>query len=114
MEKAGAVFRGVDECKTRGVSVYAHRADCAKTLKLPRFRSHHVCKVALDKADNNKGDWRLVTEQGEFSGKRKEDGPSLEGLKIGRRYQFTCLEEIEESPNGREQRTLFLVEHEPA
>jgi len=69
---------------------------------------------SLDKADNGKGDWRLVTDQGEFSGKRKDDGPSLEGLKIGGRYQFTCLEEIEESQSGREQRTLFLVEHEPA
>ena len=44
----------------------------------------------------------------------KPDGPSLEGLKIGGRYQFTCLEEIEESESGREQRTLYLVEHEPA
>lgn len=54
----------------------------------------------LDKADNGKGDWRLVTGQGDFSGKRKEDSPSLEGLKIGGRYQFTCLEEIEESQSG--------------
>ncbi|CAG1023249.1 hypothetical protein MTYM_02302 [Methylococcales bacterium] len=47
-EKPGAIFSGVDECKARGVSVYANLADCDKTLKLPRFRSHHVCKVALD------------------------------------------------------------------
>jgi len=47
-EKPDAVFNGVDECRARGVSVYANRADCAKTLKLPRFRSHHVCKVALE------------------------------------------------------------------
>lgn len=73
-----------------------------------------VLTGSLEKADNGKGDWRLVTEEGEISGKRKEDGPSLAGLRIGGRYQFTCLEEIEESPSGREQRTLFLVEHEPA
>ena len=69
---------------------------------------------SLQKADNGKGDWRLATDEGEFSGKIKPDGPSLEGLKIGGRYQFTCLEEIEESQSGREQRTLYLVEHEPA
>jgi len=69
---------------------------------------------SLQKADNGKGDWRLATDEGEFSGKIKPDGPSLEGLKIGGRYQFTCLEEIEESQSGREQRTLYLVEREPA
>ena len=69
---------------------------------------------SLQKADNGKGDWRLATDEGEFSGKIKPDGPSLEGLKIGGRYQFTCLEEIEESQSGREQRTLYLIEHEPA
>jgi hypothetical protein len=69
---------------------------------------------SLQKADNGKGDWRLATDEGEFSGKIKPDGPSLEGLKIGVRYQFTCLEQIEESQSGCEQRTLYLVELEPA
>ena len=50
-----------------------------------------------------------------FSGKVKEGGPSLEGLKIGGSYKFSCVEEIEEvEGTGREQRTLYLNEHEPA
>ena len=69
---------------------------------------------SLEKADNGKGEWRLVTDEGGVCCKTKADGPGLENLKIGGRYQFTCLEEIEESQSGREQRTLFLVEHEPA
>lgn len=68
----------------------------------------------LDKADRSNGNWRIVTDEGGASGKIKPDGPSLEGLKIGSRYSFTCLEEIEESQSGREQRTLYLMEHEPA
>lgn len=47
-ERPNAVFN-VNECQTRGLSVYANRSDCDQTLKLPRFRKHHVCKVVLDK-----------------------------------------------------------------
>ena len=47
-EKPNADFGKADECKARGLSVYAIRADCDKTLKLPRFRTHHVCEVVLD------------------------------------------------------------------
>jgi CRISPR/Cas system CMR-associated protein Cmr3 (group 5 of RAMP superfamily) len=48
------------------------------------------------------------------SGKVREGGPSLDGLKVGGRYKFSCVEEIEEvESTGREQRTLFLIEHEP-
>jgi hypothetical protein len=70
---------------------------------------------ALEKADKVSGTWRLATQDGNFSGKIKEGGPSLEGLKIGGVYQFSCLEEIEEvEGTGREQRTLYLTEYEPA
>jgi hypothetical protein len=68
----------------------------------------------LRKADEDSSAWRIATDEGDFSGKIKSDGPSLEGIKIGSIYRFTCLEEIEESQSGREQRTLFLKEHEPA
>jgi hypothetical protein len=67
----------------------------------------------LRKADEDGAAWRLATDEGDFSGRIKADGPSLDGLKIGSRYRFTCLEEIEESQSGREHRTLFLMEHEP-
>ena len=68
----------------------------------------------LEKADMSNGNWRLVTKERDYAGKIKPGGPSLDGLKIGSQYQFNCLEEIEESQSGREQRTLFLMEHEPA
>jgi hypothetical protein len=49
------------------------------------------------------------------SGKVRDGGPSLDGLKAGGRYRFSCVEEIEEvEGTGREQRTLYLLEHEPA
>lgn len=47
-EKPDAVFSNVDECRARGLSVYANRADCEKTLKLSRFRRHQICKVTLN------------------------------------------------------------------
>jgi len=35
-------------------------------------------------------------------------------LKLDSGYRFTCLEEIEETQAGaKEQRTLYLTEHEP-
>ncbi|RYD61930.1 MAG: hypothetical protein EOP84_35135 [Verrucomicrobiaceae bacterium] len=68
---------------------------------------------ALERADIVSGAWRLATAEGTFSGKVKQGGPSLEGLRIGASYRFSCVEEIEEvEGTGREQRTLFLVERE--
>ncbi len=70
---------------------------------------------AFEKANRGTGAWGLLTADGLFSGKVKEGGPSLEGLKIGGSYKFSCIEEIEEvEGTGREQRTLYLIEHEPA
>lgn len=70
-------------------------------------------KGALERADVVSGAWRLQTQEGAFSGKIKDGGPSLEGLKLGASYHFSCVEEIEEiEGTGREQRTLFLVERE--
>jgi hypothetical protein len=50
-----------------------------------------------------------------YSGKIREGGPSLDGLKVGGRYKFSCVEEIEEvEGTGRELHTFYLIEHEPA
>lgn len=69
----------------------------------------------LRKADVDSGSWRVATEEGDVSGKTREGGPSLAGLKLESNYRFSCLEEIEETQgSGREQRTLYLMEHEPA
>jgi hypothetical protein len=70
---------------------------------------------ALEKVNRGGGTWGLLTEEGVCSGKVREGGPSLDGLKVGGRYRFSCVEEIEEvEGTGREQRTLYLIEHEPA
>lgn len=69
----------------------------------------------FEKANRGSGAWGLLTEDGLRSGCVREGGPSLAGLKIGARYKFDCVEEIEEREGtGREQRTLYLVSHEPA
>ena len=69
---------------------------------------------ALEKADVVSGAWRIATPEGTYSGEIKRGGPSLEGLKIGSSYRFSCIEEIEEiEGTGREQRTLYLSEREP-
>jgi hypothetical protein len=68
---------------------------------------------ALEKVDVN-GTWRISTQEGEYSGKVRDGGPSLIGLKSGSTYRFSCMEEIEEVESiGREVRTLYLLEHEP-
>lgn len=69
----------------------------------------------IEKANRRNGTWGILTEDGLFSGEVRNGGPSLEGLKIGSRYRFECTEEIEEvEGTGREQRTLYLIQHEPA
>lgn len=69
---------------------------------------------SLKKADVDQGSWRLAVGDDNISGRIKSGGPSLAGLKLESRYRFQCLEEIEETQGGSEQRTLFLIEHEPA
>ena len=69
---------------------------------------------ALEKANRVTGAWGIATAEGIFSGEVKAGGPSLDGLKIGSTYRFSCIEQIEEiEGTGREQRTLYLVEYQP-
>jgi hypothetical protein len=69
---------------------------------------------SLEEADVTKRTWRVATPDGKYSGEVKPGGPSLEGLRLGGAYKFSCIEEIEEAEGtGREQRTLYLVEHRP-
>ncbi|HLX61720.1 MAG TPA: hypothetical protein VKX17_10605 [Planctomycetota bacterium] len=71
-------------------------------------------KGMLDKADLGAGTWSILTEKGPYSGKIKQGGPRLAGLKLGGVYHFSCMEEIENGDaTGREQRTLYLLELEP-
>jgi hypothetical protein len=69
----------------------------------------------LEEADVTRRTWRIATPEDKYSGEVKQGGPSLEGLKIGGAYKFSCIEEIEEiEGTGREQRALYLIEHRPA
>ena len=68
----------------------------------------------FERGNRGIGSWGLLTEDGIYSGKIKEGGPSLNGLKFGGHYKFVCVEEIEEiEATGRESRTLYLNAYEP-
>lgn len=66
------------------------------------------------KFDRSTGSWGLRVEGKELLGKIKEGGPSLDGLIVGNRYKFSCIEEVAIiEGTGRESRTLYLNAHEP-
>ncbi len=68
----------------------------------------------FERGNRGIGSWGLLTEDGIFSGKIREGGPGLNGLKFGGHYKFFCVEEIEEiEATGRESRTLYLNAYEP-
>ena len=72
-----------------------------------------VLEGRFDKFNRSTGLWGLLTEDGPYSGKLGEEGPSLDGLEVGSSYRFFCDEEIEEVLlTGREKRTLHLNRHE--
>ena len=72
-----------------------------------------ILEGSFDKFNRNTGLWGLLTEEGSYSGKIGEEGPSLDGLEVGGSYRFFCDEEIEEVLlTGREKRTLYLSRHE--
>lgn len=69
----------------------------------------------FEKVNRGMRSWGLLTKERVYSGRVKDGGPSLNGLRVGRRYKFVCVEEIEEvTGTGRESRTLYLSEFEPA
>lgn len=43
----GVVFRGVDECRARGLSVYESRESAAGARRFPHLRGRRVCRVEL-------------------------------------------------------------------
>lgn len=68
----------------------------------------------FEKFNRNTGTWGLRTDDGEAKGKIKDDNLSLDGLDVGERYRFHCVEEITQSPAGNEVSTLYLQAHERA
>ena len=60
------------------------------------------------------GQWSLLTEHGMKTGKTAPGGPGLDGLQIGKRYRFKCVEVTELDPLWRDRKTLYLQSVETA
>ena len=69
----------------------------------------------LEEADCVRGKWRLATEDAKEIGTVTDGGPSLEGLKLGGRYRFDCVEVLDAiDATGRESRRIYLTDYSPA
>ena len=69
----------------------------------------------FERVNRSAGDWGLLTDKGVIrSGKVAEDGPSLDGLQVGKRYIFHCIEDTELNAAGREKHILHLQKIETA
>ncbi len=68
----------------------------------------------LEEADVTRRTWRMATDEGKVTGGVQESGPTLEGLRLGAAYEFSCIEEIEFfDGTGQEARKMILTEHRP-
>lgn len=65
---------------------------------------------SFERVNRSAGDWGLLTHEGTKTGKVADGGPRLEGLEVGRRYRFDCLEEVEIDAVGREKRNYLLLD----
>lgn len=73
-----------------------------------------ILEGELEEADLTKRSWRLTTESGKETGTVAESGPSLDGLRLGARYRFECIEELDEADaTGREIRRVYLTGYTP-
>ena len=62
----------------------------------------------LERVNRSEGNWALLTEEGVKTGKIRDDEINLNGLEVGKRYKFDCVEEIEFDSVGGERRVLYL------
>ena len=60
------------------------------------------------------GEWGLLTDQGVKTGKVAPGGPDLDGLQVGKRYRFKCVEVTELDALWRDRKTLYLQSIESA
>ena len=69
----------------------------------------------FEKVNRGAGDWGLLTDDGDVkSGKIIDGGPSLDGLEVGKRYRFDCVDEVEfVFATGNEKHTFYLKNIEP-
>ena len=68
----------------------------------------------VELANRNTGEWSLLTHRGLIQGKTAPGGPELDGLRLGERYRFQCVEVTEPDPLWRNQKTLYLQRIETA
>ena len=68
----------------------------------------------FERVNRSRGDWGLLTPDGVKSGVIAENGPSLNGLQVGKSYRFECQEDTELDAAGREKHTLYLNSFEDA
>lgn len=68
----------------------------------------------FERVNRSRGDWDLLTDNGIKAGVIAENGPSLNGLQVGKTYRFECLEDTELDAAGRERHTLYLHSFEAA
>ena len=62
----------------------------------------------FERVNRSAGDWGLLTQDGIRFGKVPDEGPSLNGLIVGHRYKFDCVEDIEVDAAGCERPMLYL------
>ena len=62
----------------------------------------------FERVNRSAGDWGLLTQDGPRFGKVPDEGPSLNGLIVGNRYRFDCVEDTEVDAAGRETHILYL------
>ncbi len=73
-----------------------------------------VLEGLLEEADLARRSWRLLIDDARESGTVAEGGPTLDGLKLGARYRFECIEELDEADaTGRETRKVYLTDYTP-
>ena len=69
----------------------------------------------FERVNRGRGDWGLLTSGGVTkTGNIRQGGPSLNGLQVGKRYRFHCVEDTELDFAGNEKQTLYLTDIENA
>ena len=87
----------------------------ASLSKIDNLGTEEITLVGdFEKFNRPSGVWGLLTAEGRKSGKINEGFSSLDGLQVGERYRFHCVEKITQSVTGDEISTLYLQAHEPA
>ena len=105
-----------DHARQRSITASRARRLSESIAEFVERESEEVTLVGrLVKADLKTGTWRLESGEASYAGTVDGDRSMLEGLVVGRRYRFSCTEDIETTEaTGKEARTLYLEHTEGA